>query len=129
MIAPATAGPDGLAFPITGAAVNARTLAGRITHSGGITLTKGSTQVALSDFILRINRHPDLTAKLNGGTRASILNLSQAKVKIRGRTVTITPVGATLTDGAAQALNQAFATTAFQTGLKLGTATVKAKLK
>jgi hypothetical protein len=129
-LAPATAGAAGLAFPITGGALNAKTLAGSATHSGGIRLSKGATAVDLRNFTIRVKKSPDLTAEV-GNARVSILSLdlSKAKVATKGRTVTVSGVVASLTAGAATALNQAFGTTAFAAGLKVGTATVAAKVK
>ncbi len=129
--APATANPDGsLSFPITGGRVNLKSLAGSITHSGGITLTAGSlpsgvTVVSLADFTIN-TRTKQLTATINGGARAAILDLdlSAPAVAVKGRRVTVGNVGASLTQGAADALNGAFGVTAFTAGLKLGTATV-----
>ena len=129
-IAPATAAPGGLAFPITGGSLNTQTLAGQITHSGGLRLTKGGTVVDLTSFNIEIDDAPDLTALL-GGNRASILNLdlSQAQPSVAGKSVTVSGVKATLTAAAASTLNGAFATSAFTPGLLLGTATVAATTK
>lgn len=129
-IAPATAAPGGLAFPITGGNVNTQTFAGQITHSGGLRLTKGGTVVDLTSFNIEIDDAPDLTALL-GSNRASILNLdlSQAQPQVAGKAITVTGVKATLTAGAASALNAAFATSAFTEGLVLGTANVAATSK
>jgi hypothetical protein len=124
--APATANPDGsLAFPITGGTVNARTLAGSITHSGGLALTKGSTAVTVTDFTIETAPAPKLTALL-GSSRFDLatLDLGTAKTTISARSVTVGPVAAKLTKGAADALNQAFGTTAFTDGLVIGAATV-----
>jgi hypothetical protein len=129
-IAPATAGSAGLAFPITGGALNAKTLAGSVTHSGGIRLSSGARKVDLRSFTVRVSKSPVLTAEV-GGARLPILalDLSKAKIVTKGRVVTVSGVVASLTAGAAGALNQAFGTTAFAAGLKLGTATVAAKVK
>ena len=126
--APATANPDGsLAFPITGGKVDAKSLAGSITHSGGLTLAKGATAVTVSDFTIETAPAPKLTALL-GGTRFDLatLDLSAAKVATSGRAVTVGPVTAKLTKAAADGLNQAFGTTAFTEGLTIGAATVTA---
>ena len=73
--APATANPDGsLAFPITGGKVDAKTLAGSITHSGGLTLTKGATAVTVTDFTIETAPAPKLTALL-GTTRFDLATL------------------------------------------------------
>lgn len=127
--APATANTDGsLAFPITGGKVDAKSLAGSITHSGGLTLTKGATAVTVSDFTIETAPAPKLTALL-GAARFDLaaLDLSAARVATSGRTVTVGPVIAKLTKTAADALNQAFGTTAFAEGLTIGTATVAAR--
>jgi hypothetical protein len=43
-LAPASAGASGMAFPITGGVVAAKTLVGQIRHSGGRELSRGSTR-------------------------------------------------------------------------------------
>jgi hypothetical protein len=126
VVGPAVANPDGsLGFPITGGAVNAKSLAGTITHSGGISLTKGATSVALTDFTIDTARQR-LVATV-GGKRVAILSLdlSAPAVSAAGGVTTVGNVGASLTADAAAALNQAFGTTAFAAGLKLGVAPVK----
>jgi hypothetical protein len=127
---PATAAGGGLSFPVTGGQLNAKSFAGRVSHSGGIRLSKGSTEFELTSFTINVDSDPDLTALL-GGERVSILNLdlSQLDAQARGRRITLAGVRATLTAGAAQALNQAFSTSAFTEGLLLGTATVAAQAR
>ena len=129
-IAPAGVGTGGLEFPITGGKVNAKTFAGRVTHSGGLRLSKGSTVVDLTSFTINIDSAPDLTA-LVGGSRVSILNLdlSQLDADVSGRRITLSGVRATLTATAAQALNQAFSTNAFREGLLIGTASVNTEAR
>ena len=129
-IKPARARSAGLAFPITGGKVNLSTLVGKITHSGGIALSKGSTRVALTRFTINVDSAPDLTARV-GSDRVSILDLDVSGLtrRVSGRTITLGGVKATLTQAAADALNAAFGTTAFTKGLLLGTATVKATAK
>ncbi len=126
-IAAAPIGSDSLAFPITGGELDAKTFAGTITHSGGISLTKGSTTVQLTDFEIGVDATPELTA-LVGGTRVPILSvdLSALKADTSGGTITLTGAALKLTAAAAGALNQAFGTTAFTEGLLLGTAAVRA---
>ncbi len=125
-IAPAFADHGELRFPITGGAVNARTLAGTIAHSGGLSLTAGATSVALRDFVIGIDDTPALSALL-GDDRVEILTLdaSGARTSVQGANVTVSGVVARLTAGAATALNGAFGVTAFTEGLTLGTATVR----
>ena len=129
-IGPASAKPDGsLAFPITGGRLDAKTFAGKVKHSGGISLTQGSTVVELTEFDIQIDSDPDLTALL-GGNRVSILDLDlsnlEAGVNKKG-VVRLAEVSAGLTQGAADALNAAFGTSAFTAGLTLGTTVTKAK--
>src|SRR6476646_6915987 len=42
----------GIAFPIQGGLLNARTLAGRVTHSGGLTFTAGGKDLTVRDFTI-----------------------------------------------------------------------------
>jgi hypothetical protein len=129
-IDPANARPDGsLAFPITGGRVNAKTFAGRIGHSGGISLSDGSTTVALARFDIQIDGAPDLTA-LVGADRVSILDLdlSGLRASVSGRgTIKLGNVVASLTPGGAEALNAAFGTTVFSGGFVLGTTVTRAE--
>lgn len=129
-IGPASAKGGGLAFPVTTGRVDAKTLAGKIRHSGGIRLSRDDTKVALKGFRIRIDKRPNLTANV-GGSRVSILNLdlSKAKVTVKGRSVKVAGVGATLTRAAARALNAAFGTSAFAKGLDVGTATVRTRIQ
>jgi hypothetical protein len=131
-VPPATANADGsLSFPITGGRVNAKNLAGKIKHDGGIRLASNAVQVELTKFTID-TRAAELTA-LVGGNRVAILSLDLggAKVKVnekRGK-LRIKNVAAKLTADAAAALNGAFSTTAFTQGALIGNATVNAKVK
>lgn len=123
----AVANADGsLGFPITGGLVNATSLAGAVTHSGGISLKQNNTTVALTGFTIDTVAKT-LSAKVNGAGPVAILalDLSAPKVAISGRAVTVANVPARLTKAAADALNQAFSTSAFTEGLLLGVATVR----
>jgi|tagenome__1003787_1003787.scaffolds.fasta_scaffold20687478_2 hypothetical protein len=126
---PARAGAKGIAFPITAGRLDAKTYAGKIKHSGGLSLTRGATRVDLRNFTINVDGAPDLTARV-GDARVSVLDLdlTDAKIAASGRKVTIAGVKATLTGDAADALNAAFGTTAFQKGLELGTATVSGRV-
>jgi hypothetical protein len=86
--------------------------------------------VRLTEFDVRLGSAPQLFAALNGGSeKVAIvdLDLSAAQVAVDGRAVTVGNVVARLTQGAADALNQAFSTNAFAGGLVLGRATVRAQ--
>ena len=130
VVGDATAGASGLAFPITGGKVNAETLAGQIAYSGGISLTKGSTRVEVTDFVIDTTATPKLTALL-GGQRVDLLTLDVSGVQrsVEGDTIVVGNVVGKLTAGAAAALNQTFSTNAFTEGLTLGTATVRGEVR
>lgn len=129
-IEPARAKRNGdLAFPIVNRISNVfRT--GQIKHSGGISLTAGTTRVDLTDFWIDPARQ-QLTA-LVGGARVPILSLdfSRARLAARSGNVTLGPVGGSLTPVAASALDGAFGLPAgtVPAGLKLGDATVRYQL-
>ena len=129
-IAPARALASGeLAFPIENSLRNAlRT--GVIRHSGGISLTAGATTVKLERFRIDVVRR-QLTARV-GSARVPILALdfSDARIRFDGRRLRIGPVGGSLTEAAAGALNAAFglAPGTVPAGLKLGDATVRYRL-
>jgi hypothetical protein len=126
-VRPAETRPGGLRFPITGGKVDPETLAGRIRHAGGLALVRDETRVKLTRFTIKIDDRPNLTAKL-GSDRVSILrlDLSNLKRQDRGDTVRLRGIEGRLTAGAAAALNEAFSTDAFERGLKVGNARVRA---
>jgi hypothetical protein len=130
VIGPASLSGATASFPITGGKAALDLSAATVTHSGGISLTKGSTVVNLTDFDIVVgDSAPQLFASLNGGAeKVAIidLDLSALTPAIDGRNVTLTGITAKLTQGAADALNAAFGTTAFAGGLVLGQATVNA---
>jgi hypothetical protein len=129
VIEPATLSGATATFPITGGRADLDLGAGVVRHAGGISLTKGSTVVRLTAFDIRLGSTPQLFASLNGGAqKAAILDLdlSGAATSVDGRSITVDNVVARLTQGAADALNQAFGTSAFSGGLVIGRATVRA---
>jgi hypothetical protein len=126
---PAKAGSAGLVFPITQGRVDAKTLAGTISHTGGLSLSKDGTVVELRNFIIDTKKS-QLTARV-GDARLAILDLdlSAIEVKATKKSVTMSGVGAKLTQGAADALNGAFKTDALTGGIDVGTAKVAARIK
>ena len=128
VIDPATLTGTTARFPITGGRVDLDLGGGTIRHSGGVSLTRGATVVRLTDFDVRLGA-AQLFASVNGGSKVAILDLdlSGATPTVAGRRITVAGVRAALTQGAADALNAAFETTAFSAGLVLGTATVRAR--
>jgi len=139
-VAPGTVNPtqlvDGTAsFPITGGAVDAENAKGEIAHSGGLTLSKGSTIVRLQSFTIDttgaapvltglvvvnnsvLGRLPLFGLQLPSGFTLPIKPVAGVRVNLSG-------VRVTLTQGAADALNSVFKTSAFAGGLRIGWATV-----
>lgn len=126
-----TASDSEIHFPITGgfAAIHSDTsykpgyIDGVLLHQGsGFTLSKGSTKVTLSNFVVDPG-NSTLTGWVNGGEVAvPLLSLDGSAIKVSnvGNTVHLDGTVASLTPTAASALNSAFATTAFKAGLELG---------
>ncbi len=124
-------------FPITGGAIDAKNAAGQINHSGGLTLTAGSTTLAIESFTIdTTGSAPVITgiAVLNGALvgRITLFDLkfpSGFKTPIHpigGVFVNLANVAVTLDAGAAKTLNSIFGVTAFKGGLSIGTADVQA---
>lgn len=126
IVAPATLAGTTVSFPITGGKVDAKTLTGSITHSGGISLTAGATKVELTNFDIQL---PKLLLQVNGGTPAPAVDLdaTNAKVAVSGRNVTVSGVVAKVNAAGASALSGAFKTTVPQ--VTLGVATVKGQAR
>ncbi len=127
-------------FPITGGAVDAKTLAGAIRHSGGLLLARRNqdntwTALSLANFTIRIDASPDLTAAINGAARASIANLDLGDATIskymknHRQFIKIANVGVTLNKTATDAIEATFlgGADALPDNVKLGTATVVAR--
>jgi hypothetical protein len=114
-IAPGTLGGDPLAFtfPITGVSAT------NILHSGGISLTKGSTALQLLNFDINLTELTVFGGAVLNGNSLGILPL----FSVNGSTLALS-----LTAGAAGALNTVFTPTnpAFAAGLSVGTASFKA---
>lgn len=125
VIAPGTAGPRGLAFPITGGELSLGELSGTIPHSGGIALTAGATRVELTNFVINVDEQSStLVATVGNGTVPLAVDLSAAKIGLsRGKAV-VNNARVSLTPQAAAALNAAFKTSALTAGLALGTARI-----
>ena len=100
-----------------------------IRHSGGISLTAGSTTVELTDFNIKLLKG-QLYGRVNGSDRVALLDLDYSDVGIgfRGGRLVVGPVGTTLTAGAATALNDAFGVDALTDDTVLGDATIRYRL-
>lgn len=121
-VAPATVPTAGsFAFPITGGKLvyhktkkagskskSKKRLSGYVTHSGGITLTKDTTLVTLSN--LRINLSANKTGRIDAevaNTKLALAKLSNVTLNATNKQISAT---ATLTSTAVQALNATFGT-------------------
>ncbi len=131
VIAPGTASQSGLSFPVTGGRLQARTFAGQVPHSGGISLTAGGTVVELRNFRINITGRPNLTAQVGDGPArvGLVLDLSQARTGLSGRKAVVRGARVLLSAPAAAALNQAFGVAALAEGLPLGVADVRADVR
>ena len=130
-VSEAKAGAAGILFPIQGGLINAKTLAGTITHSGGLKFTAGGKSLTIRDFTVSTSKKT-LTAWVDEvGARIAVLNvkLGKAKVKLTAKHLTISRIQTTLTKGAADALNGYFATSLFAGGLPVGKVVVSASSK
>jgi len=123
-------------FPITGGRLDASNARGEVPHSGGLSLTKGATQVVISDFIIETTSSPRLTGIVTAnGTivgRIPLFNLALPQLVLPlqlppgPETLLIEGNRVTLTAEAATALNGAFGTSAFTPGFNIGIASVYA---
>jgi hypothetical protein len=128
VVAPAKLDGATYSFPIT-SSLRSTLRTGIVGHRGGITLTSGATAVSLTDFdISLIDRK--LYGKVNGAGPVALLDLdySNMRLRIRDGRLVIGPVRTTLTAGAADALNQAFGTSALSDDSVLGDARIGYRL-
>jgi hypothetical protein len=100
-----------------------------------LSLTKGATRVELSSFAIEIEAGGSLLTGLAvvndtlvGRIPLFDLDLSGAGLGLNGNILKVDAVAATLNEDAANALNGIFGVTAFQKGLPIGTADVRALL-
>lgn len=121
---------SGIAFPIQGGVLNPATLAGGLTHDGGLTFTAGGKSLTIRDFTVstvtgRLSAYVDQV-----GARINVLDLSLAKAKVSASTgkLGVSGVVATLDAAAAKALDGYFGTKLFTKGLAIGTVRVSASV-
>lgn len=129
-VRPASASDTGIAFPISGGELDAATLAGQISHRGGLSFTAGGRTLRVTQFVIDTEESV-LTARLfRFGPRIPLLDLDLSGITVApgDGSVVVSGVGATLTPVAARALNLYFSTHLFTGGLPVGTATVDAEL-
>ncbi|MGB2850685.1 MAG: hypothetical protein WBC01_03365 [Solirubrobacterales bacterium] len=124
---PASAGDDGIAFPITGGEVDSESLAGTIDHSGGLTFSAGGTDVALTDFVIDTAAGTLSASTADGGDLVVLdVDLAGLQRSDEGGAIVLTGITTTLSDDAAGALNDAFSVKLFEGGLAIGDVTVTA---
>ncbi|HEX6944619.1 MAG TPA: HtaA domain-containing protein [Casimicrobiaceae bacterium] len=129
-VSPSKVAGGAVVFPITSGSVDPKLTDGAlVNHSGGLRLTKGRTTVALRNFRIRITGSQATISAAVGTARATIINLDLANAKASrpAMNLRVRNVGAKLNATGASALNKAFRTSAFKSGLKLGTAVVNAR--
>jgi hypothetical protein len=126
---PATLGSDGLVFPITNGRLTTTGFFGTIKHVGAITLTKGTTVVALRNPRIVVAKDGALLSASLGDDRLGIakLDLTTAAVDLQRRSLKVTGVKATLTKEAAEALNATFGTTLTE-GATIGEAAIATRV-
>jgi hypothetical protein len=124
-------------IPITGGRIDASNAKGEIPHAGGLTLTKGTTRVQLTDFVIdTASGAPRLTGlvAVNGSIlgRVPLFDLALRPLTLPlqlppgPELLQIDGSRMTLTHEAASALNSVFGTTAFAGGFGIGIASVYA---
>ena len=122
-------------FPITGGRLDAASAKGEVPHSGGLKLTRGATQVIISDFIIdTASAAPRLTGIVtaNGSIvgRIPLFNLQLPALTLPltlppgPEVLLIEGSKVTLTQEVATALNGVFGTNAFVGGFNVGIASV-----
>ena len=135
-------GKGKLTFPVSGGVVDTATAQSEITHSGGFSLSTGSTKVSLTDFVISTPESTNaggvatLSAlvTVNGAFQGRVTlfeldlsgsNLGAPVTVPKNKILTISDVGIKLTDEGAAALSAAFSTM-IPAGTIVGTAEVKA---
>ena len=135
VVRPSDLGDGKVTFTVTGGAIDLQTARGEISHSGGLTLTAGSTEVRLQSFTIDttgsspvltglvvvddklVGRLPLPNLQLPAGLSLPLRPSAEGVLRLKG-------VGVTLTSTAASALNGVFKTNALAGGFEIGTANV-----
>ena len=131
LLSPARSGRSGLTFPATGGAIDPRTLRGSVDHSGGIRLRAGGRRVDLTELRYTIGAKRSTLSAQVGSARLTILSLDLRRARVGSDgplTKTASRIRASLTGGAARALNDAFDVRLFRGGLRLGTVRTEIEL-
>jgi len=143
---PAEADIEGnLAFPVTNGRVKVTkngagvitAATGKISHTGGFTLTKGDTTISVRNLRIVLDSDPDLTALVTAAGETSRISIADVEPDLseigitstgkRKRWLRIENVVVKLNQGSVDALNGFFGTP-FTAGAELGTADVKTRI-
>jgi hypothetical protein len=143
---PAKTNSDGnLAFPVTNgrvkvtknAAGDITAATGKISHSGGFTLTKGDTTISVRNLRIVLDSDPDLTAAVTAAGETSRISIADLEVGLsqisiastgkRKRSLMVENVVVKLNQGSVDALKGFFGAT-FAAGDVLGDAGVKTRI-
>ena len=126
---PATLEGARYSFPIT-TRLREALHTGIVSHRGGISLSAGDVTVELTDFDINVAERT-LYGKVNGAGPVALLDLdfSRARIRFNGYRLKFGPVGTTLTQGAADALNEAFGTDALSDDTAIGDAKIRYRVR
>ena len=126
---PATLDGARYSFPIT-TRLREALRTGVVSHRGGISLSAGDVTVELTDFDINVQKRT-LYGKVNGAGPVALLDLdfSRARIRFNGYRLKVGPVGTTLTQGAADALNEAFGTDALSDDTAIGDAKIRYRVR
>lgn len=125
-VEPATAGDDGITFPITGGAIDAETLAGTIDHSGGLVFSAGGTDLEVTDFVIDTAAGTLLATAGEDQIPLLAVDLTGLEQSDDGGVIVLEGITTSLTPDAADALNTTFDVELFEEGLAIGDVTVRA---
>ena len=133
-IGPTTISGGAASFPVVAGALDVNNAKGEIIHSGGLTLADSAKRVRLQSYTIdTTGAHPLITGLVTvNGTLLGRMPLFDLQLpsgltlplKPSGDVLTLKGVGVTLDGAEAKALNMVFSVSAFQAGLKIGTANV-----
>ena len=118
------AGVSTFSFPITYGFLDRETLAGLVVHRGGLEVTVGEVSVRIRDFVIDTEEQR-LTARVSGFPgRIPVLDLDLSALasRVERDFVLLDRVGVTLSEEAANALNERFSVRLFPAGVRIGTA-------
>jgi hypothetical protein len=114
VVPPSQMTASGITFPVTGGALDAKTRAGTIRHSGGLSLTKGSTSAQLTAPAVVLGKTSTFSVIAGSLGRQTVANVDLSKATITpsltatGGSITVTGAAVNLTATAAGVLGAQF---------------------